>query len=177
LIFFAHMAGGVYQVVAAIDRKGAADLIRDVLLADTSVLYGDTKLVQAISSDPVEYIEAKVNIRKPFKLFVVCEDERTVEYGTQNSRVQFDIGYRVEGKQADPENARDTIDDIDNRIRDLINTQMFGGRQFVDYYSDTSNRVVDAEYDNASLVVEQRGDRVAVECSGAIVLTVICYSS
>lgn len=164
-------------MVTTIDKQGIATVVHDMLEADTTVLYGTAKLVQDISTSAAEYVKAKVNNTKPYKLFLVCEDKQTEEVLPQQAVYRYVVAYRIEGIAVDPETARAQIDDIDARIDALVNAQMHGGLMFTDYYSDTTNRIVDAEYDNSGLVTDMRGERVLAECSGAITITVISYSS
>lgn len=163
-------------MVNVINRIGISEVLREMLEADTAVLYGAGKLVQDISTSATDFIQAKVNNAKPYKLFLSCEDRRPLEILPQTARHAFDVGYRIEGVAVDVDAAKTQIDSIDARISALVNNQMHGGLVFTDYYSDSSTRIVDAEYDNSGLAVEVRNGKVVAECSGAVTVVVITYS-
>ena len=164
-------------MITVIDKVGIANVLKELFEADTSVLYGSSKLVQTISTSAVDFVQAKVDNNKPYKLFLICEDKQTVEVLPQTARHRYIVSYRIEGVMITPETARAQIDDIDARIDVLINSQMHTGNMFVPYYSDSTNRIVDAEYDNSGLITDMRGERIFAECSGAISISVIKYSS
>ena len=163
-------------MVPVIDRSGICDLTRDLLLADTKILYGTDKLVQDIHSDPVKYLNPKVDNRNPFQIFLFCEDKQKVGYGMQNAIEQYSVSYRIAGIFVDQDAVYDRIDDIDKRINALIDAQMFSGEQFTSFYSDTKTRIIDGAYDNSGLTIELHSGKVAVECAGAITFMTINYS-
>jgi hypothetical protein len=152
-----------------LNRAGIAAMICDCLKADTAILYGPSRLVQVITHDPVLFIQAAVDINKPYKLFIWTPDNPTTAVRSQNSDEMFVLNYRIEGLAVIPETAFQTIDKIDQQIKVLINAQMFSGLYFSAYYTDAQGKVFDVERSDASIeVVKTEGGTIAAECKGGI---------
>ena len=151
-----------------LNRKGIATMIADMLKADTSVLYGTSKLVQKIESNPTLFRKASVDIEKPYGIFIWCPENPTEQIRSQNSDETFLINFRVEGLASDTETAVINLDLIDQRIKVLINNQMHEGLNFSSFYSDSKAQVVDVERTEAIAEVIFENERLISECSGAI---------
>jgi hypothetical protein len=156
----------------ALDRNGVCDMLRDCLQADTTTLYGTSKLVQTISSSWTDYDSAGADTIKPFRLFLYCPLKSPSEVRAQNSDDEYVVNMRIEGYKIDPETAVATIDDIDAQVELLINNQMYGGQMFTAYFTDSNAQVLDAEYQTGELTAEKQGDKIVVECAGTIIVKI-----
>ena len=124
-----------------LNRDGVAAMVADCLKADTTTLYGASKLVQVITSDPILFINAAVDINSPYKLFIWAPDNPTTAVRTQNSDEVFVLNYRVEGLAAVPEAAFKNIDKIDQEIKVCINDECYTGKMFTNFYTDAKGKV------------------------------------
>jgi hypothetical protein len=152
----------------SINRDGVAAMVCDCLKADTSVMYGLGKLAQVITSDPILFLNAAVDLNNPYKLFIWAPDNPTTDVRSQNSDETFVLNYRIEGLAAVSETAFKNIDKIDQQIKVLINNQMYTGAYFTSYYSDAKAHVIDAERTDASIEVTKDSGVIIAECKGAI---------
>ena len=155
-------------MVTTVNRTGVTELITDMLKTDTTVLYGPGKLVQVISFDSSKFEKAKIDINNPYKMYVFVEDKETIEKRQQFADEMYTLSYRVEGLHSSPDEAKKIIDQIDERISVLIDTEFSTGDLFTTYHEDSSVNIYDCEYDNSDLVVETKNNKVIAECEGAI---------
>jgi hypothetical protein len=155
-----------------LNRDGVAAMVADCLKADTTTLYGASKLVQIITSDPILFIQAAVDINSPYKLFIWAPDNPTTAVRTQNSDEVFVLNFRIDGLAVVAETAFKNIDCVDQRLKILINSQMYSGAYFKSYYTDSTATVFDAERTDASISVTKDNNIVTAECSGAIRISV-----
>jgi hypothetical protein len=151
-----------------LNRDGVAAMVADCLKADTTTLYGASKLVQIITSDPILFIQAAVSINAPYKLFIWCPDNPTIVVRSQNSDEMFVLNYRVEGLAAVPETAFRNIDLIDMRVKKILNDEMYGGTVFTSYYFDPKAQVFDVERNDASIEISKDSGIIIAECKGAV---------
>ena len=151
-----------------LNRDGVAAMVADCLKADTTTLYGASKLVQVITSDPILFINAAVDINSPYKLFIWAPDNPTTAVRTQNSDEVFVLNYRVEGLAAVPEAAFKNIDKIDQEIKVCINDECYTGKMFTNFYTDAKGKVFDAERTDASIEVTKDSGVIIAEAKGAI---------
>lgn len=156
----------------ALDRNGVSDMLRDCLRADTTTLYGTSKLVQVISSDWTEFNNASADTVKPFKLYLECPTKSPSEVRAQNADDEYLVNMRIEGYKIDPDTAVATIDDIDAQVELLVNQQMYSGQMFTAYFTDSNAQVIDAEYHTGDLTAEKQGERIVVECAATIIVKI-----
>lgn len=155
-----------------LDRKGVTDMVRDCLQADTSILYGTSKLVQVISSNWKDFRGASADTVKPFKLYLATPPKNSADVRAQNADIEFAVNMRIEGYKIDPDTAASTIDDIDAQVELLINQQMYNGQMFSAYFTDSKALVIDAEYQSGDLSMEDTGDKLVVECAATILVKI-----
>jgi hypothetical protein len=151
-----------------LNRDGVAAMVADCLKADTTTLYGPSKLVQIITSDPILFINAAVDINSPYKLFIWAPDNPTTAVRTQNSDEVFVLNFRIDGLAVVPETAFRVIDQVDQQIKCLINNEFYTGTMFTSFYTDVKGKVFDAERSDAAISVTKDNGIVTAECSGAI---------
>lgn len=155
-------------MVTVMNRNGVAEMVADLLRADTTVLYGSSKLLNYITHDSVLYENAKIDINNQYKMFLSVESKSTIEKRSHNCDELYTLAYRIEGMHSKPDEAKKNIDKIDERISVLIDNQFNTGNMFTSYYTVTGVIVYDAEYDSSNLTVDTRNDTVIAECDGAI---------
>lgn len=153
-----------------LDRTLVLDMISKCFRADTTKLYGQNKLCQHVEVNPVYFEKSAVDIKRPNRIFLRCAPKENFEYRMQNNDIVYTIDYRIASRySSDPNKAQQKIDDIDERMAYLIDSQMFTGSMFTDYYDETdTDTVYDVTYDNSSLVTEERDGVIIAECEGAI---------
>ena len=151
-----------------LNREGAAAMICDCLRADTTILYGTNRLVQTITSDPTLFLNAKTDIRAPYKMYVYAADNTAVSVRAQNADELFVVNFRIEGLAVNMTNVFNTLDKIDQQVTVLVNSQMYTGAYFRSYYTDSKARLIDAERSDAGIEVAQENGTIHAECRGAI---------
>lgn len=152
----------------ALDRQGVLVMLSDMLKNDTTMLFGQGKLLQQININATLYEDAAVTNNKPFQLFFRASPRETLVYKMQNSDIAYTIDYRICGIRRDPDEVRQKIDDIDERMLYLINNEMYTGNNFTSWYTDSTAIVFDVSIDNSSLDVEVRDTKIIAECEGGI---------
>lgn len=155
----------------ALDRSGIVAALKMYLKTDAT-LYGESALVQGISTRAGEYEQAKTDLGTPFKLFLWAEPKSRALNRTQNVDDLYTVGYRVIGLNINPSITAMVIDDIDERLAELLNLQMHNGNALNGYYTDSNRQIVDISYDSSALTVELAGEKVVAQCEGAIQITV-----
>lgn len=154
----------------ALDRKGIARAIRDLLRSDTDVLYGKKKLIQYIEDSSVFFAKSRVNNIRPNALFIWVSDSSPSEERMQNTDYLYTVDLRFESIKVNPEDASNTIDDALERINYLINEEMYTGTVLSDYYTDTSAQVINISPASSIFDYPEStdGKRMIVEIEGAI---------
>lgn len=152
----------------SLNKEGVALMLADMFRADTAVLYGQSGYVQDIVSDEIEYLNSSIDITKPYKIFLKCSPSTTDAVRMQNEDVLYQVEFRIEGCHQDPRESRKQLDLAEHRMRKLINTQMYDGDTFTDFYTDSSARILDVEMTDGDLGTEEREGRVVVEDEGII---------
>ena len=162
---------GYYDTTVPFNRDTAGAMLVDMLKADVDNLYGSDKLVQVITDDWSLFEKSKTDINNPYKMFIRMSPKDKTESGRfQNTDEAYVADYRVEGTHTKPDTIANTIAKIDERVSKLIDLQFFNGDMFTDYYSDDNVTVYDVTYDNSSLDVETKNNKVIAECEGAITI-------
>ena len=138
-------------MVATLNRDGISEVFADMLKADTDVLYGATKLVQVITHDPTLYDNAKVDLANPFKMFCWATEEQTDTFQMQSVMEVYTINIRIVGKLSIVQDMIKMLDKINERIKYLVNAQMFGADRFAAYYTDTDARIENCYITNSTI--------------------------
>jgi hypothetical protein len=157
----------------ALDKSGVSIAIADMLKADTTTLYGTGNLLQIIEPNPVKYSKAKIDNTNAYGLYLWAEGDDNLSR-SQNKDQQFIINMRFEGKNLDPNNAVQQIDDAYQQVLSLVDTQMWNGQMMTDYYTDTNAQIFNLEPIASSLPAPEPGDgqTVIIEIEGAILVEV-----
>lgn len=158
----------------ALDRYGIASVVAEMLRADTTTLYGESKLVQTIETDPTKFEAARVDNRKPFKMYLWTSSESTPSVRARNTDDEYSIGIRIEGYLSNVETIATRIDDIWEQVKHLVNQQMWQGNMLVGYYTASSAQVINIEPLNSELPPPEQSDNgtLVVECEGGILVQV-----
>lgn len=158
----------------ALDRDGIAAAFADMLKADTTTLYGASKLVQIIDPNPIRFTKAKINNSKPVGIYLWAEPEDTVDVRSQNTDEQFIINMRFEGINLDPQNAEKQIDDAYEQVKLLTNTQMWNGQMMTAYYTDSNAQIFNIEPITSTLPPPEpvENQRIVIEIEGAVLVEV-----
>ena len=154
--------------MASLDRKDIADAIVALFEADTTVLYGAAMLINNITSNYVQFENAKVNANTPYKMFIKTNSTELLEGRAQNADYAVTVAYRVEGFQKDPQTAYERLDDIDERIRYLIENEMHGGTYLTSHYSNSETVVIDMEWMSSDDDVVLENDEWRVHLEGEL---------
>lgn len=150
-------------MVTVLDRSGLSEMVRDILRADTTTLYGTTKYLQLISSEPEEFAAASVNVTIPYGLFIDCEADESPIIGSRYSYEDYLIRMRFECNVENHHDAYDRLSLSWERIKYLVNYQMYSGLQCTSYYTNATSRVVVIEPRVGSLPKpEDRADSLYV---------------
>lgn len=154
----------------ALDRRGIARALRDLFRADTTTLYGSTKLLQIVEDKAALFAKAKVNNNNPNALFLWVDLVDSTEERMQNSDYAYICNFRFESIQINPENAANTIDDALEQINYLINQEMYTGTVLSGYYTDTNAIVINMSPSSSTFEFPEslEGKKMIVEIEGAL---------
>jgi hypothetical protein len=158
----------------ALDRYDISTILKNLFIADTSILYGTGKLIQFITNNMVEFVDASLDVKKPFALYLGIENSITANTNMQANSNSFSINYRIEGLLENKDTIGQYLDDIDKRLTQLIETQVHTGRMFTEYYSVStySDRIIDATRTESRLTFDVKNDQIIAECVGAFTISV-----
>ena len=158
----------------SLDRRGIARALRDLFRSDTTVLYGDGKLLQLIEDKAALFSKAKVNYNNPNALYLWVDLSDTTEERMQNTDSSYLCNFRFESIQVNPENAANTIDDSLERINYLINEEMYTGQVLSSYYTDSSAQIINMVPLSSTFEYPEStdGKRMIIEIEGAIEIEV-----
>jgi hypothetical protein len=155
---------------ATLDRYGISTAIANMLIADGSILYGSGRLLQIIEPSPIEFSNAKVDNHNQYGLYLWAEPEDTVDVRAHNGDDSYIINMRFEGIELDPYTAVKAIDNAYERVKFLVNSQMWQGQYLTDYYTDSKANVINIEPITSVLPppIEGETNHVVIEIDGAI---------
>ena len=153
----------------ALNRSGISDAIANLLKADTTTLYGTTKLIQRIESDPSLYGQSLTNKTNKCALYIWTESVSSDLIRSQNIDKNYSVNLRLEVNLMDIESAYDKLDGAIEQIEWLVNQQMWNGLMLTQYYSDSNAQVYNLEPDLSELPEPRlENDTFVFELSGAI---------
>ena len=150
-----------------------------MLEADTGTLYGTGKLLSAgeIVATEVDFETARIEAgaqatTNPYRMFLRCERGDSIDVRAQNEDCTYRVELRVEGYDMNFETVKAHVDDIIERVRYLVNAQMWSGDNLSSYYSDASAKVLDMVSLIGDSVVEDEGGMYRVHGAMEITVTV-----
>jgi hypothetical protein len=146
------------------------DIIYNILINDTTTLYGNGKLVGKdciIKTNP-EFKQAKVDTKNPYKIFLNSDRTENIETRAWNRDFAITVDYRVEGLANDPNVANSRIDSIISQISAIMNDQNYTGKLFTDYYDSTVYKVLDIETSGSISSVVSENNQWRVHGEGTI---------
>lgn len=163
-------------MVTVIDRVGILNTLSDFFKADTGTLYGTSKHLQLIEYDPVKFENSKADNSKPFGLYMWISNESTVGFMARNSDELYEVSLRFVGIKSDFSGVFTQIDNAYERIKYLVNEQMYLGTMLTGYYSvsSASAQIINIEATNSQLTpaVIETENRITFDANAAIAVTV-----
>ena len=156
----------------SLNRHGICIAIANYLKSDTSILYGSGKLLQIIDPNPVEYTNAFTDAKNNYAaLYLWATPEDSINLiRSQNHDDTYTVNMRFEVIGLDIYICYQSIDDAFERMKKLINTQMYNGGLLSGYYTDGNAQIINIETMSSSLPEPQSTDKghIVVEIEGAI---------
>lgn len=158
----------------ALDKRGITKAVRDLFRNDTDTLYGSGKLLQLIEDKAALFSKAKVSNNNPNALYLWVDLSDTTEERMQNADTSHLCNFRFESIQVNPENASNTLDDSLERIKYLINKEMYDGQVLSEYYTDTNAQVINMVLLTSTFEPPEStdGKKMIIEIEGAIEIEV-----
>ena len=157
--------------MASVDRKNVVDAIESLFNADTTILYGDAKFINTITTNYTDFINARVTAKTSYKMFLKANSVQLIESRAQNADYTVNVVYRVEGYMVNPQTAQDHLDDIDERIRYLIENEMHGGTYLSSHFTNSETTVIDMEWLGSDSDVVMEDKEMRVHCEGNITVS------
>lgn len=139
-----------------LNRQGICDAIRDMFMADTSVLYGNGLLLERIVSDPSRFDQAEVEKADPYGLYIWAESSDNADTRMQNADDSYSIDLRFNATNIKSKNAVDQLDKAYERCKVLLRNEMQNGQYMSSYFSDSNARVLDIDVSGSSLPAPER---------------------
>lgn len=157
-----------------LDRLGVSQAVAEMLQADTTVLYGSGKLLQVIDYGIENFEKTKVNTQRPFGMYLAAEIEDSQEIRSQNEYINYLINIRFAAHQRSLQNAYSAIDNAYERVKYLVNDQMWTGQMMSLYNNDTNAQIFNIEPTGSDLDTpeETEGNLLRVNIDGAILVEV-----
>ena len=155
--------------MAGMDRLQCCNAIKALFEADTSVLYGSTKLINYITTDIVKFENAKLGVDQPYKMFLKAPRREKVDV-RMSGNVDYNIyvEYRIEGLKANPQTSYTNIDDIDERIEHLCDNEMWEGNNLSSYFTNAEVTIINIEWEGSNADVKKDEGGWKVESEGTI---------
>jgi hypothetical protein len=158
-------------MVSVLNKVGISEVIRDCLMADRDILYGNGKLLNYITVDPTEFSTATVSVTKPYAMYIWTDPGETEEERASNQFDGYIIGVRIRGKQAKHFTAIKQMDLIWERVKVLLRENMTSGNYLTDYHDDPNAQIFSFNPVSSDLPAPDNVDGEYVsECNGAIEL-------
>jgi len=159
----------------SLDRYGISYAIAEMLKTDNSVLYGSGLLLQLIDPNPVNLSKARVDNTNLAALYLWAEsNDNTGLVRSQNSDDSYTINMRFEIIGLDILTCYQQIDNAYERVKKLINQQMYTGTMLTSYYTDTNAQVINIEMTSSSLPppADDTAGTIVVEVEGAATIEI-----
>jgi hypothetical protein len=152
----------------ALDRIEVIDIIKSLLIGDTTILYGQDKLIKFISSNPIDYEASKVDVNTPYKMYLYAPSREPVEVRAQNEDYAIIVNYNIEGVTRNPDTAYARLDDIDKRINYLCNNQMWTGDNLSTFFTNANCTIIDIEVQTGETNIVSDQGYLQCEAKGSI---------
>ncbi len=159
----------------SLDRYGISTAIANMLKADTTTLYGSGKLLQIIDPNPVSMTKAYVDNTNSAGLYIWAEGNDTLSLTrSQNHDDAYTISMRFEIIGLDIKTCFQQIDDAFEKVKDLVNRQMYTGAMLASYYTDSNAQVINIEPAGGSLppIEEGLNGTIVVEAENAFLVEI-----
>ncbi len=158
----------------ALNKQGIATALKDLFEADTDTLYGSGKLLQYISADPKLYRKAKCDRLRPCRLYISVTPCNTIDVRSQNTDESYEIDLRFIASQSNYTTAINKLDEAYERIKYLINNEMWSGTMLTAYYTDTNAKVINMEPVSGELPPPEDDDTnditIDADCSATVIV-------
>jgi len=158
----------------ALDRRGIATMAKDFLKADTSILYGDDKLIQLIENKTALFSKAKVSNTYPNAIYIWVDESGATDERMQNTDYDYILNFRFESLHVNPETSSNTVDDALERINKIFLDEMYNGTNLSSYYTDSNGQIINISVGTSTFSYPETGrDNVfTIEIESAIIITV-----
>jgi len=167
-----------FPTTVVMDCVGARTAIEGLLQSDAT-LYGATGYIREgeIIDTEVDFetgrlesgVQATTN---PYRIYMRCVRSETLNVRAQNEDYVFLIEIRIEGYDVNFETVKARIDDIIERIRYLVNYEMWTGNNLASYYTGTDCKVIDLVPEIGEPIIEDENGIFRVHGRLNITITV-----
>lgn len=161
----------------SLNKSGITTAIVNFFKSDITTLFGTGKLVQIISGGIKYYTKAKVNVKKPYGLFLLCnEDTAPIQVLCGNTYQQnYIIDFKIHAiHNNDISQIESQVDLIWEHIKKMWNEESTTGNWLHDYYTDSSKQIINMLWDNTSTDEDIINDDgiMSMELNGKLIITI-----
>ena len=164
------------STLPVLDRHGISLAFSNFLKADTSVLYGSGRMVQIIDPNPVEFSTAFTDAKNNYAaLYVWATSEDSFnQIRSQNHDDTYTINMRFDIIGLDLYTCYQNIDNAFERIKKLVNSEMYAGGLLSGYYTDGKAQIINIETTASTLPEPQEieSGHIVVEIESAVVVEI-----
>jgi hypothetical protein len=159
--------------MVSMERSTIVNAIRDRLKADTTTLYGATKLLQIIDSDPLDWENRETTLDNYCALYIRSFLLQPVENLMQAYNETYSISLDFVCDQSDLFAAMTKIDQAYQQVKKLLLQEMFNGKMLSQYYTDTKAQIFDIQViDNDISEVSDQENFIRINSVGNVLIYV-----